>query len=372
MRIAHALALALLLAGCRPPAEHPPSGTAAAGEAEAPAEPAPGDAPASARRALGPAPTFADVVQAARALDEAGAEEAQATCLLRAPDRAGGAWRLEADLAVAIRPLPTPPQELAERLEGARRPAVVLSRWGRHGPAEDPGVALVTFTHSPPPGDRAVVVVAATKRGTYLRPTSEALQVPADPVPVGELGAALQALPRSVLLVVTAEPALPLPRLRSLFRTFPPEARVALGVALAPEVKLPQGLEERLEVPEPCAEGLPPLQEAADTEPAELTPDQARDVLGPFAEDARWCISAFPEAAAGGTLEVHLRVAADGSIKDACVARDTVGSPLARRCLLERVRALQFPSPGATVDLTFPLTIDPAPGAKQTPICEQR
>ncbi|MFW5876139.1 MAG: hypothetical protein ACOCXM_05340, partial [Myxococcota bacterium] len=118
MRTPSLALLVLFLAACQPdrPAQRAP-GARSEGSSTPPAsaetDPRP---PPSAHRALGPAATFGELVAAARALDDAGAGDADAGCLLRSPPTSAGGWRLEADLAVAVRPLPDAPANLASRL----------------------------------------------------------------------------------------------------------------------------------------------------------------------------------------------------------------------------------------------------------------
>ncbi|MFW6086967.1 MAG: hypothetical protein ACODAG_07165, partial [Myxococcota bacterium] len=226
---------------------------------------------------------------------------------------------------------------------------------------------VVAFTSTPPPGDRPVVVAAATGDGVHLRSTEAEPEQPRGRLDWSALAEPLADLPEPATVVITAAPDLPLARLRTLLEALPETARPALGVALSAETKLPQPLDADVEGPELCTDGLPPLLDG--TPSGDMDGKEAASILHPFAEEARRCVGAFPEAAGGGRLELHLRVGAEGRIKEACIARDTVGSPLLRSCLLDRAGDLRFPEPGGTVDVVFPLRLAPSPGILQQPLC---
>jgi hypothetical protein len=135
------LASALVLAACggtpsstRPAAQ--PSGTAAERTAtrttratEVTNDTARDDA--AQVRALGNAADFGALVRAAQALEAAGAAGSDAGCVLRAPTAPGASWRLEADVAVALRPLPAAWEDLDAPLRTRRGAARLLSRWGQ-------------------------------------------------------------------------------------------------------------------------------------------------------------------------------------------------------------------------------------------------
>lgn len=361
--------LGLLLAACQPDRPTEPTPGARSEGSTTPSPPAEADVqpPPSTHRALGPTATFEELVAAARALDEAGAGDADAGCLLRPPATSAAGWRLEADLAVAVRPLPEAPADLGARLARSEGRAAVLTRWGQQGPGDGAALALVAFTSTAPPGDRPLVVAAATEEGVHLRSTEAEPALPASRLDWSSLAEPLADLPEPMDVVITAEADMPLTRLRTLLESLPKTARPALGVALAAETKLPQPLEARTGGPALCPEGLPPLLD--ETPPGDMDASQATSVLQPFAEEAGRCISAFPEAAGGGRLEIHLRVGPEGRLKQTCIADDSVGSPMLRACLLERAEDLRFPETGGTVDLIFPLRLAPAPGIVQQALC---
>ena len=115
-------ALTLLFFGCGEPATQTQTQTqtqqSAGGTREIQERAAPDDARPTPRdpRALPGSAVFGDLVEVARALDERRDSRSESGCLLRASP---GAYRLEADLAVAVRPLPQAPEELDARLATA-------------------------------------------------------------------------------------------------------------------------------------------------------------------------------------------------------------------------------------------------------------
>ena len=71
--------------------------------------------------------TYTDLVAAARTMDDATSAQGSENCLLRGDGI--GAYRFEGDIAVAVRPLPDPPEDLDEWL-GNSTSMVSLTRWG--------------------------------------------------------------------------------------------------------------------------------------------------------------------------------------------------------------------------------------------------
>ena len=234
-----ALPLALLLgalacggAGAEPeevPAPTPVGGETPRDEVEVERE-VPGLA-----RALGPTATFTDLVAAARRLDDRGEGASDAGCLLRGSGEADGAWRLEAELAVALRPLPEPGAALARRAARGR-PFRLLSRWGRRGDAE--GLTLVAFTDAPPPPAGPLGALLLTEAGVHALRSDRALA--GAPAPL-EGWALPEALDGVTQLVVSADAGTPLARLRRLLAALPEAASrdVVLAVPLPEDVRLP-------------------------------------------------------------------------------------------------------------------------------------
>lgn len=369
MRIAIALAALLAAAGCGGPSEaaEPPGGAGGAGS-EQPPEPEP--PPPEDLRVLGAGATFAELVSAARRLDERREADSTAGCILRGA--AGAPWRLEADLSVAVRPLPDAPADLDERLaqDGGIR---VLTRWGQLG-AEARDLALVAFTTTPPLRASGAAALFLTDEGVYLRRVGEAEVEPFGPVSVGDAGARVQrALSGgAVPLFVTAEAGQSIDRLRDLLHRLPEASAgvTALAVPLAPETRLPDAAARSEDTTGTCPDGLP--------EPAEGTAEgelAARDIvgaLGPLREGARGCFdNATGPAALGGRTSLALRIGPEGAVTEACFREDEIGDPGLRACVLEAARATHFPSPDppGIVDAIVPLVFEPDASLRQPPLC---
>jgi hypothetical protein len=330
-------------------------------------------------RALGATATFSDLVAAVRRVDDRNEPESTAGCLLRGGDGVGAPFRLEADVAVAVRPVGDAPGELARRLEAHDGGVRLLSRWGQQG--EDPAMAVMTLTSTPPPTGAPSVVAIVTDLGVHLRSTAGPLPAAArGPFAAGDLAARLAAAPSEApsVIVVTADAGISLGRVRSVLAALPDGAPVALGVMLAENTRLPD------EPPRPEAEtdGLCPdgLPEPGDG-PIEghfgeggLSPEALLGALGPFREAATDCLGAATgAAAAGGRLIVVFRVGADGRIAEACVRTDEIGDAGVRRCVLDALRPATFPQPdpAGTVDVSLPVVLRPDASLRQRPLCDQ-
>ncbi len=316
-------------------------------------------------RALGPTATFADLVAAVRRLDDRGQGESDAGCLLRGRGEVGAAWRLEADLAVGVRPVPDP-SPLAGRLADGG-PVTVLTRWGRRGSG---GVSFAALTTLPPPREGDATLVAITDDGILLRLTGEAVGASdGGPHRVSALAGPLSGMLEraSAEVYVTAEPGTSLRRVREVLAALPADAqqRAALAVVLPDAVTLPEpptaddaeGL---------CPEGLTPSGE----DPGELDAARLRAALAPLAELGATCLSrAAPEAARGGRVELLLRVGVGGQVRQACLQRDGIGDPLLRACMLNAVRGLTLPDPAGDVDVRVPLLLAPDRSEVQKALC---
>ncbi len=353
-------ALAVLLAACggkETVVEHPddrePDAAHGAGDAD--------QAPAS--RALGITATFGDLVALARGLDDRSEGDAAAGCLLGG----AGPYRLEADLAVALHPLPEAPADLDERLETTRS-VRVLSRWGQLGAEGD--LAAVVFTTTPPPTTGSAVAWIVTDRGLSIRPIgpSGAREGPLSLAHAAERAAALGG---AGLVVVASEAGVALSDLRTVLAALASaRAAVALAVTLAPDVRLPS--------PSPVADdgvGLCPngLPDVPDTELGQLSAQAIVSALGPLRDGATACLeSAQGRAAAGGRVVLAMRIGPDGAMANACLVEDPIRDPRLRSCLLEAARATAFtpPSPAGVVDAVLPLELRPDASATQRPTCE--
>jgi len=356
--------LALLLSSCgsaEPRVEAPEIELWPESEGDQRPEP-PVDPPQLSPRALLSMASFSKLVEIARRLDESDDTESGARCILRPRTSAGAGYRLEAEIAVAVRPLPDAPEDLDARLRASGEPIRPLTRWGLAGAALD-GMLVASFTALPPVRGRAPIVLALTNEGHYLRRDSGG-GAPAGPVSVDAVRAFLDGLaPETVVVFVTAEAGVPVRALERVLATIPPRLPVALAVALPADTTLPPGIgpaerplgggTEGL-----CPDGLPPGPGGRIE--GELDPALIRQALAPLDEAGRECVAGSGAAVASGSvLDLAFRIAEDGTVAEACVTNDGPGSVALRRCLLEALRALSFPRPipGGTVDVEAPLVV---------------
>ena len=345
-----------------------------AAEASPEAEPTPND-PSDPRELPAPG-SFADLVRAARTLDERSEDASDAGCQL---GRRRERWYLAADLAVAVRPLPDAGDDFASRLDGDRGAVRILSRWGQLGEGER--TAVVAFTSAPPPpADSDALVVFVSADGARLRTTAgEVDGGAAGPFPIAEAEARVEALmsraPTLQSVVVAAEGAVSLARLTELLSRLPARAAASLtlGVPLPAGARLPEALAATTPEASPehtCPDGLPELP--ADAEAGELSAEALSSALAPIASSAGECVAtAGPQGARGGQLTLLLRVAPDGSVQTACAQQDDLGDPSVLACLLERFRAARFsaPEPAGYVDAALPLRLSPDTRLRQSPLC---
>ncbi len=309
-------------------------------------------------RALGATATFADLVASARRLDDRGEGESDVGCVLRGSPEAMS-WRLEADVATGVRPLPDAPAEIAPRLAEPKT-IRILSRWGQRGQGT---ISLAAFTALPPPprGREAALIVTAA--GMFVAATEGASSGP------HRLNALETVLSNQEAerLFVTAEAGISLRRLHAVIAAIPArfEGKTALAVVLGDNVQLPSAARPDSEAGM-CADGLP------ETEAASGDLDTSRVVasLAPLRESAARCmLRASAEAARGGRMALAIRVAADGSVDTACATADGLGDPNLRACVLSAANALRFPEPGGVLDLMLPLRLEPDRSNRQTLLC---
>jgi hypothetical protein len=91
-------------------------------------------------------------------------------------------------------------------------------------------------------------------------------------------------------------------------------------------------------------------------------------------EHAADCLSeAEARGAAGGRLELALRIGASGQVEAACVTSDETGDAHLRACLLGQARKLTFPapSPHGSVDVQLPLGLRALAAAAPPLLCAQ-
>jgi hypothetical protein len=320
-------------------------------------------------RVLAPEATFRDVVAAIAALDDGPDESSTAGCVLR-EGRDGEPHHLEADLSVAVRPVPAPDSDLDGRLG---RSARVLTRWGPIGAAH-PDLALVALTGTPPASGEAAIVLVVTDEGVYGRVARAAPLDRADfgPASIDQAGARiadLVARPElaAAPIFVTAERGVRVERVARLFEWLArvPSASVALAVALAPGTRLPDApAQETGPGAATCPDGLPATSD--DAPEGDLPADTIRAGIEPLRAASIECLAhAGAGAVRGGVAELAFRIGADGAVQDACFVRDATDDPALRACIVRAALGIRFaaPSPAGTVDVVLPLRLaaEPAP-----------
>lgn len=351
-----------LLAACG--GSPPPADPARRPEHDRDREPAPA-APRS-DRDLAAGATFADLATAARRQDERRDSDAEAACLVRA---SGDRYRLEADLAVAVRPLPVPPDDLDARMQRERGPVRVLARFGAYGgdPAAD--TALVAINTTLPPARGIALAIVLTDRGAYARRSDQA----GGEGDASRVDWVIERAPWSEvdLVAVTAEAGVPVRAVVELMERIPATmaGRVTLAVVLEEGTRLPdapviQG-GERAEL---CPGGLPELAEDAPL--GDLAPERIRGALDPLRSAAELCVgTSTGPGAAGGRVSLAVRIGPDGRVTDACAMEDSTGDAELRACLARAARGLAFDPPGGVLDFALPLVLEPGTAQRQVPVC---
>jgi len=279
----------------------------------------------------------------------------------------GTGFRVAADLAVAVHPIPTPPDDVDGAFESGHNPRV-LSRWGQHG-AGTGAITLVALTETPPP--RHAWVLMLTDRGFYLRPTDDVQTVHISAEPDTALAEHLReagADATDVTLFVSAEKEVPVARIvgvLEMLSTHP--GAVALAVPLAHDTALPAP-PTKSAVALRCPDGLPENQELE----GDMAVPALTEALAPLRTRATVCLeSADTRGAAGGRLTLGLRIGADGVLKHACMIADETADDSLAACVLAAARDLRFPvpNPAGTVDVELPLLLRPNSAPAQAPVC---
>jgi hypothetical protein len=225
--------------------------------------------------------TFADLVAAARRQDDLRAQDSSAGCLLRTRP-----WRLEADLAAAVRPLPEPPPSLTARLERV----AVLTRYGAIGEPTAP-LGLVAFTTTRPAAGAGAAVLVVTPRGLFLGRTDAARFDELDRSRLARIDDG-----RSQLFV-TANAGVTVRELADVLAALPPmPGRIALAVALPDGTRLPEPRAASTETAPICE-----LSALADDAPlGDLSVEALRAGVAPLADRARLCAGTTDGAGALG------------------------------------------------------------------------
>ncbi len=308
-------------------------------------------------RTLGPEATYADLVDAAQALDGASAADSDDGCLL-------GPRRLSADLALPLRPLPDPIPSLSRALARHRGPMRVLSRWGQRG-AGRRAVAIFTMT---PRTDGEAMLLFASDDGVRLRATGGE-PGGSEPFGVSELGDRVLAARATVTgpIVLVADGGTPLVRVRSLLAALPSDAVVAFGVLLPEDTRLPEPLVASDDTDTGlCADGLPGTEAAE----GQFDLEAARPALAELQAQVTRCNDYRSGSGADeGTITVALRITEGGAVGGVCATDDSVGDPALRACTLGAIREVRFPDPGGVVDLAIPFRFQPSTLGRQTPLC---
>lgn len=331
-----------------------------------------GSSPTADPRALGVGATFADLVAAVRNLDGLGQSESRAGCLLSGGSLAP--FRLEADLASAVHPIPEAPRDLEGRLDDPRGTAVVLTRWAQHGQATG-HLTLVALSATPPPAAGHVAVIVLGREGAYLRRTEGTVPAThAGPFPISRLGEHLPVvLDGAAAVVLTAEANTPLGSVRAALGSLPSGSPPAmLGLALDAGVRLPAAPGQDPSVHGLCQAGTLP-EPAAGQRLGTLAPDVIRARVAGMGEGAMRCFEyARGDAARGGRMRVMTRIGPQGRVTEACAVTDELGDPTLRACVLGVVRGLVFPAPaeGDYVDVALPIRLLPDVSDQQRPLCD--
>lgn len=300
--------------------------------------------------------SYADLVRRAAQLDGLPAPEEH--CVLA---RDAQRLTLAGEVASALRPLPQPGDDLDLALERAAS-VNLLSLYGRYG--DTPGAPTFAAFSAAPPSREAVALIA-TDQGYYVRGTSAGAPR-VDRRPLATALAALAASP-SATLFVAAEAHVPLSELaRALAAVGAQPQPAVLAVNLAPGTALP----EPPAVPGDalCPDGLGETEAPQ----GELSVAALQGGLAGLRERAPDCLGeADARGAAGGKLELALRIGAAGQVETACIASDDTGDARLRACLLREARELAFPapSPPGSVDVLLPLALRPLNAAAPVLLC---
>jgi hypothetical protein len=317
-------------------------------------------------RALGPTATFADLVAAVRRLDDRGEGDSEERCVLRGGARLGDGLRLEAELAVPIRPVPSPEATLRSRLR-SRAPVSALTVWGRRGSG---ALVLAVLTSTTARRTREVALFVGDD-GARVRFLDEevpsALAGPLTPEALSTWLGSEDGAAGVGRVLVTADAGLSLAALRRSLAAIPSRLEVALAVPLADDVRLPA------EPPAPADDaGL--CEGEPEWEPSDGEPDidSLRVAIDGVRDDLAGCLArAAPERAQGGRLRLRFRVEPSGAVERACTSSDGVGDPRVRGCVLDVFRTIRTTPPtGGGAEVEVPLVLSPDASARTQGLCD--
>lgn len=311
-------------------------------------------------RSLAPHSVFADLVQHAEPLEgtDPGAGEAAGACLLASAE---AGFALHAPVHQALRPLPQPASDLGGALKEARS-VQVLTPWGSYG--SESSLVLASFTAFTPA--RRALALLLTHQGVSVRgtaPDEDALAT--DNAPVQSL--ATWGPLEGTIVFVTAEAQVPVSELYRLLEELARRrAAVALATVLPPHTRMPSA--PRPTPGRACPDGLSAIEAVE----GELSRDAILSGLSTLRTRAPDCLLRGDAAgAAGGQVEIALRIDATGQVSEACLVRDDIADPVVGACVLELARASRFspPSPAGVVDVQLPLVLRPHSAPAPAPVC---
>jgi hypothetical protein len=215
---------------------------------------------------------------------------------------------------------------------------------------------LASLTYTPP--TRRAAALFITDAGIRLRSARHAARaaaVVADSLSASEAPLVLRDLEETTVYVA-AEAQIPLSEVWQLLEALRGRTKhVALAVNLLPGTSSPPR-KDAAEAPPRCPDGLGPVTGAS----GDLAPARIRAALAPLVERAPECLTrAEGPGAAGGRLDLALRVADTGRVARACIRGDDTGDAALERCVLSLAEALTFPAPdpSGSVDIVLPLVL---------------
>lgn len=318
---------------------------------------------------------FSDLIAAVNYLDQHEQPHSDKKCILRRLPFGGERIALEADLAVAVRPLPDAPLELDKRLQSESGKIHVITLWERIG-ADVSGIVLIAFTTTSPTSARLpAIALFLTDRGIYIRQSDQKSESRSEPIQLNELPPLLAniASQKEFALYVTAEAEVSLNAFYHLLSTLPyPRPEVALAVVLAAGTRLPTPPKpSKKDTTVWCPQGLPELE--FDGPQGDIPRSEIVAAVDAIRDDAQRCLAAAEaSAAAGGRVQVAIRIGASGSVEQQCLLEDEIQNLALAKCILSTVHALRFPSPNPAgpVDIHLPLRLTSRGISGQKPVCE--
>jgi hypothetical protein len=317
-------------------------------------------------RALGPTSTFADLIAAIRRLDDRGEGASEERCVLRGGVRVGDGIRLEAELAVPVRPVPDATPALVPRLR-SRGPVSALAVWGQRGSG---ALVLAVLTGTTPIRGREAALFVSEDGARARFVDSEISIALAGPHTPEALSAWLGDEDGDAgigRVLVTADAGVSLAALRRYLAAIPPRLEVALAVPLADDVRLPPA-------PAPPSDTLGLCASEPEWEPSqgEVDVPSLRTAIGERRDDLAACLTqAAPERAHGGRIGLRFRVEESGAVEDACAIADGIGDPRVRACVLDVFRRLRVAPPtGGRALVEVPIVLVPNAGDRTRALCD--